>query len=315
MRSTFKQLLGFVGGLALLFTLPGLMPAAVAQSTDGGLPTRTFVTVRSKGDSAPPVTQADVQLKENGKPAQITGWSPALSSGKGIELAFVVDDSLRGNVGVQLNDVRAFFKTLPPNVDIFVGYMQNGRVAPATQGFTADHEAAAQALRVPMGIPGGNASPYFCLSDFVQKWPARRSDKARLVFMVTNGVDNYTGVNPLNQDSPYVDSAIKDAQKAGVLVYSLYYTDQGVRGGAASYSGQNYLSKVAQETGGVSYYQGTFNPVSFTPFLNQFHGDMERLFELRFLSLKSGLQPIKLSTDVKGVKLAAPELVFVGEPE
>ncbi len=135
------------------------------------------------------------------------------------------------------------------------------------------------------------------------------------MFTVTNGVDNYTGSNPLDMDSPYVDDAIRDAQKAGVLVYSLYYPDNGMRGARGALSGQSYLSKMAEETGGVSYYQGMFTPVSFEPYLKQFHGDLDRLFELRFLSPKNGLQPIKLSTDVQGVKLTAPEQVFVGEPE
>jgi hypothetical protein len=316
MRVICKRILGIAGGLALMFILPGVMPAAVAQSMDsGGLPARTYVTFRSKAAAASAVTQADVHLKEDGKPVQVTGLAPVLSDGRGIELAFVIDDSLRGNVGEQLNDVKAFFQTLPAGISVFVGYMQNGHVAPAMQGFTTDRTAAIRALRVPMSIPGGNASPYFCISDFVQRWPSRRSSKVRVLFTLTNGVDNYTGTSPLNVDSPYVDDAIRDAQKAGVLVYSLYFPDQGMGGGGASYSGQNYLSKMANETGGTTYYQGSFSPVSLAPFLKQFDGDLNRLFELKFLSPKNGLQPIRLSTDIKGVKLTAPEQVFIGEPE
>ena len=311
MQNICKKLLKYASGLAFLFTLFGI--TAVAQ--DGVLPAKTYVAVRSKADPAPAVAQTSVQLKENGKPVQVTGWSPVLSSGKGIEMAFVIDDSLRANVANQLNDIRAFFKTLQPGVSVFVGYMQNGRVVPATKGFTTDREAAIKSLRVPMGVPGGNASPYFCLSDFAQKWPLPPDGNARVLFMITNGVDNYTGANPLNQDSPYVADAIKDAQKAGVLVYSLYFADQGVGGGAASFSGQNYLAKVSEETGGVTYYQGTFNPVSFAPYLKEFNTELGRLFELRFLARASGLQPIKVSVDVKGVKIGAPEQVFVGSPE
>jgi hypothetical protein len=315
MRQIFRQLFKISGGLALFFTLTGLTLAAAGQNLDsGGLPARTYVTVRSKAASAPAVAPADVRVKESGKPVQVTGWSPVLSDGRGIELAFVIDDSLRGNVGVQLNDIKAFFQTLPPGISVFVGYMQNGHVTPATQGFTTDRTAAIQALRVPMGIPGGNASPYFCISDLVKSWPSRRNGNARVIFTVTNGVDNYTGANPLNTDSPYVEDAIRDAQRADVLVYSLYYPDQGV-GAGASTSGQNYLSMMAEQTGGTTYYEGSFTPVSFAPFLKQFDGDLNRLFELKFLSPKSGLQPLKLSTDVKGVKLTAPEQVFVGEPE
>jgi hypothetical protein len=310
MRMTGKNLAGY------LVFFCGLAGVAMAQSMEsGGLPAKTYVAVRSKADPAPPVAATDVQMKEAGKPVQVTALSPALKAGKGIELAFVVDDSLRGNVANQFNDIKAFFRALPPGVDVFVGYMQNGHVVAETQGFTNDREALVKALRIPMGVPGGNASPYFCVSDLVKNWPAKRDGKARLLFMVTNGVDNYTGDNPLNQDSPYVDDAIKDAQKAGVLVYSLYFADQGVGGGRASFSGQGYLQKTSQETGGVAYYQGSFNPVSFAPYLSQFNGELLRIFELDFMAHSSGLHPIKVTTDVKGVKLGAPDQVYVGEPE
>jgi hypothetical protein len=313
MRHAYKSILGFTGGLALIVALSGMLSAAVAQSLEsGGLPAHTYVTVHSK--TAPALGQADLHLKEGGKAAQVTGWSPVEGTNKNIELAFLFDDGLRANVGTQFDDIKAFFRALPPSVDLFVGYMQNGHVIATTHGFTADHEAAAKSMRVPMGVAGINGSPYFSLSDFVRGWPSAHRGKIRIVFMVTNGVDNYTGANPMNGDSPYVDAAIHDAQKAGVLVYSLYYPDAGM-GDRGSFSGQGFLSQAAEATGGATYYEGTLPPVSFDPYLKQFYADLGRLYELKFLAPKSGLQPIKLSTDVKGIKLSAPEQVYVGEPE
>jgi hypothetical protein len=273
------------------------------------------VVERSKADPPPALTPANVQVKEDSKPAKVTGLTPVLSSGQGIELAFVLDDSLRGSVSLQLNDIRDFFKVLPPGVSVFVGYMQNGRVVPATQGFTTDPAVASKALRIPMGAPGGNASPYFCLSELAKNWPSNDRRKALVAFLVTNGVDNYTGINPMDQTSPYVDSAIRDSQRAGVLVYSLYYTDRGLGGHYASFSGQSYLQKVSEETGGRAYYEGTGNPVSFSPFLKQFNGELTRIYELHFIASKAGLQPLKVTTDVKGIKLGAPDNVFVVQPE
>ena len=86
-----------------------------------------------------------------------------------------------------------------------------------------------------------SASPYFCLSEFAKNWPgtpveARRNPealdamgpaaagtrKARFVLMITNGVDPYNGsTSILNQDSPYVATAVRDAQRAGAAVYSI----------------------------------------------------------------------------------------------
>ncbi len=111
MQLTFKRFTGIIGGLALLFALPGLISTAIAQDMEsGGLPAHTYVTVHSKADPAPAVTKANLQLKESGKPVQVTGWSQVESSGKSIELAFVIDDSLRGTAGVQMNDVKTFFQ-------------------------------------------------------------------------------------------------------------------------------------------------------------------------------------------------------------
>ena len=157
--------------------------------------------------------------------------------------------------------------------------MQNGRVVSANDmpGFTTDRAAAAQSLRLPMGIRGASASPYFCLSDFVKNWPSNAENqsgpqsqqpthKARIVLMITNGVDPYNGsTNITNQNSPYVATAVTDAQRAGVPVYSIYYNEVGFGRGRGSFSGQSYLPQVAQGTGGATYYQGTGNPVSLAP--------------------------------------------------
>ena len=67
--------------------------------------------------------------------------------------------------------------------------------------------------------------------------------KARFIMVLTNGVDPYNGsISVMNQDSPYVDTAIHDAQRAGVAVYAIYFGDAGIRGGAADNSGQDYLA-------------------------------------------------------------------------
>jgi hypothetical protein len=73
----------------------------------------------------------------------------------------------------------------------------------------------------------------------------------------------------MNQNSPYVDAAVQDAQREGTPIYSIYFTDAGY-GRRGGFSGQNYLSEIADGTGGVSLYNGTGNPVSLAPYLAQF---------------------------------------------
>ena len=162
------------------------------------------------------------------------------------------------------------------------------------------------------------------LSDFVKNWPSaaegnaapqqQPTHKARIVLMITNGVDPYNGSTSItNQDSPYVQSAILDAQRAGVPVYSIYFTDAGFRGGRGSFSGQSYLQQVADGTGGISYYLGTGNPVSLAPFLNQFKGALAETYVATFpVDANKKIVSLKLATTAPKTKLRGPDQVHPG---
>ena len=217
-----------------------LAASVFSFAQEGPVTTQSIVTVNSKSPQT--LTSNNLTVKVNRHEAQVSNVLAVQSNST--QVALLIDDGLRTSVGRQLPDLKNFITSLPAGVEIFVGYMQNGRVVPA-QDFTTDHAAAAANLRLPMGSPGMSASPYFCLSDFVKKWPGGSSadgalmgPKVRFVMMLTNGVDPYNGsTNMANQNSPYVDAAIADAQRAGVPVYSIYYGDTGFRGGNASFSG------------------------------------------------------------------------------
>jgi hypothetical protein len=132
--------------------------------------------------------------------------------------------------------------------------------------------------------------------------------------MITSGVDPYNGsVSILNQNSPYVAAAATDAQRAGVPVYSIYYGAAGIRGGAASFSGQSYLQQVAQATGGRAYYLGTGNPVSLAPFLSQFKKAMAETYVATFDTPSSkDLIRFKASTKLPGTKVRSADQIRSG---
>jgi hypothetical protein len=300
----------------LLFA-SALFASPLLYAQEGPTPTQAVVTVDAKAPQA--LTAQNLKAKVNNHEAQITAVAPVVATGT--QVALLIDDGLRTSVGRQLSDIRNFIQALPNGVEIFIGYMQNGRVVSA-QDFTTDHAAAAGNLRIPMGSAGISASPYFCLSDFVKNWPGGESSegsvrmpKARFVMMLTNGVDPYNGsVSPLNQNSTYVDTAIRDAQRMGAKVSSIYYGNAGIRGGAASFSGQNYLAQVADGTGGHAYFQGTMSPVSLTPFFDQFRKAMAESFVATFpASAKNNdLVDLKFSTSLKSTRLEAPSKVKPG---
>ena len=212
--------------IRLLLLASLALPAfASAAAQEGVLVTQALVRADSKADVMP--TADSIKLEVNSKQTPLIALTPVKPSG--VQVALLIDDGLSRSAGIQLNDMRAFASMLPPDVELMIGYMENGTVRMASP-FSTDHAAAAQAIRLPMGLPGESASPYFCLSEFVKNWPEGGSGapKARIVMMITNGVDPYNGSTRLsNQDSPYVASAVTDAQRAGVAVYSIYYRDSG----------------------------------------------------------------------------------------
>ena len=293
-----------------------LLASPVLLGQEGPVPTQTIVTLDGKAPQTP--SPQTIKLKINGHDSEVSGLARIPSNG--VQVALLIDDGLRSSVGRQLNDLKSFIASLPAGTEIFIGYMQNGRVT-GSQDFTTDHTAAAGNLRIPLSTPGASASPYICLSDFIHRWPGAAGDagttptsKARFVMMLTNGVDPYNGsVSPTNQNSVYVDNAVRDAQRAGIPVYSIYYGDTGFRGGAASFSGQNYLSQVAEGTGGRAYFQGTGSPVSVAPFLDQFRNSIAESFVATFnASGRSDMVDIKFSTSLPGTKLRAPERIRPG---
>ncbi len=299
--------------ITMLGMLAGGPTLACAQEipNEGPVPTSALVSVTSKSDT--PLNPQMLHLQVNRHDSPITAVTPV--SPASAQIAILIDDGLRGSFALQLKDIQNFIEQLPAGTQVLVGYMQNGSVR--TSGFTANHEQAASQLRIPFSNFDASASPYFCLSSFVKQWPSNQPG-ARFVLMITNGVDPYNGrPSILNQDSPYVQTAQEDAERAGVAVYSIYYGDTGLRGGRGSFSGQSYLDQVGDATGGESFYHGSITPVSFAPYLAQFRKAITESYLVSFLTSATHekgntLTDIKLTTSQPGVKIHAPQSVHPG---
>jgi hypothetical protein len=315
-----------------LVTAALLLPLSAVAQNEGLVATQTLVRADSKENVIPAATAIALQL--NGKSTPLTSLQPIPPSGA--QVALLIDDGLSRSAGIQLGDLKGFAEDMPPGVEVFVGYMRNGTVDQVVP-FTTDHAQAAAAVRLPLGQPGISASPYFCLSEFVRHWPGAGSNfgdrgptetdgapgpqKARFVILVTNGVDPYNGsTSILNQDSPYVASAAVDAERAGVSVSAVYYSDAGFRGGRGSFSGQSYLSQVADATGGTVFNMGPINPVSLKPYFDQFAHQLSETYIATFPADagnggKEHLVRLKMNTSIPKLKLRYPQNVRPGNLE
>ena len=135
------------------------------------------------------------------------------------------------------------------------------------------------------------------------------------MIVVTDGIDRLYGTGDL-QD-PYLDEAIDNALRTGIIVSAIYTPSVGHFGHSywQTYWGQIYLSRLADETGGEAYSIGfTGPPVSFTPFLEDVEKRLMHQYILTFLAKppkKAGWQPIRLMTEVPNADLVAPGRVWV----
>jgi hypothetical protein len=291
--------------------LPGLLAvfffAGLVSAQDQ--PTSVLVTVEAQKDAAPPnVTKDDVMVFVDNQRMRVTNWVPVQSDGIGLQLWLLIDDGTSSELGNQLEDLRKFVLEQPSTTQIGIGYLRNGSVL-ALQKPTADHALAAKAIRLPIGQPGASSSPYLALIDLIQKWPA--GEQAREVLMVSSGIDPDNGPGPLN---PYLDHAIAVAQRAGVVVNSIYFASAGHFGHSLWQInwGQNFLSHLAEDTGGEFFWQGSFNPVSFDPYLKELNQHFGNQHILTFLAHGNpGQARLKLKTEVPHVTLVGPSKVYL----
>ena len=294
----------------------GLMAAvspAFAQGSDGVAAQAVITVLGKNSEAAAPLQEKDFTVQVGGKPANITDLVPLRGDRAGLEFVVLIDGSARTSLGTQMGDIERFVKQLPPTTEVAIAYMQNG-AAVFAQPFTADKQKALEALHLPSGSPGSSASPYFCLSDLAKKWPSTNQANRREVVMITDGVDPYN--LRFDPDNPYLQAAINDSIRAGLIVDSIYWHDQGRYdvGAYQNNAGQSLLLLVAQATGGKTYWQGFGNPVSLAPFFDDLSRRLQNQYELGF-EVKGKVKPeiaaLKVKLTMPDTKMDAPQRVAI----
>jgi len=296
-------------GLAALMAA-GLLPMtaqAFAQSIGQG---RAVVTVFSKhSEVAPTIAQQDVSVKANGKDATVTGWAQFKGPTAGLELVVLIDGGAR-NMGREFEEIGHFVESLGPDTKVAIGYMQNGYVAMAGP-LTLDHKQALSGLHLPAGP---TANPYFCLSSLAQKWPSQDHTVRREVLMFSDGVDPEN--RRFDPDDPYVQSAIRDSSRAGMVIYTIYWRTPVDRSDSAMTQdgGQSLMNELSDATGGYNYWTGSGNPVTFQPFFDDLLRRFDNQYALDFtarMDRKPAVESVKIKVEGIGLQVTAPQQVFV----
>ena len=279
---------------------------------------RAVVTIvpSEKNGNVGEVPAQNLKVKINGKESTVTSFTPLQESNSPVELVLLIDGGARSSLGTQFNDIETFVKEMPANTKIGIAYMENGRTAFASP-LSSNAADVLKGLHLSAGAPGENASPYFCLSDLAKNWPSHDRTARREVLMITDGVDNYE--RRFDPEDPYVDSAIKDSVRAGLVVYSIYWKNTGRfnSGWYETNAGQNLLLLVTQATGGNSYWEGVGNPVSLQPYFQDLRRRLNHQYELSFTAPSKGkpeVQSMKVDLHVPSAKVDAPQQVLVTGP-
>jgi hypothetical protein len=263
-----------------------------------------IVTAEGHHGMAPPdVIGDEVSVEVNKRPARVEKWIPLRGDQASLELYIVIDDGEDADLGNQFGSLKTFISGQPDTTRIGLAYLRNGSaniVAP----LTTDRTQLAKALRIPLGEPGIAASPYMGIADLIKKWPA--ANARREVLLISSGADPWSPPDPENL---YLRKAIADAQRAGILVHSMYYAGAGHMG--HSYArinwGQNYLSELGDETGGEAYWQGFGSPVSLDPWLEDLAQRLRNQYLLTVTAddTKGGVKPVRVRVAAPGVSLVA----------
>lgn len=287
-----------------------------AEAPSNGPEVRMTVTMVRRNQKAPKsIAAADVLVYQNKERRPVVSWARA--QGNAQDLAILVDDSLASSFGVQIGDLKNFITALPASTRVAVAYAKLGS-SNMTQDFTANHEKAANAFRLPVGRANEGASIYMAVTDFVKRWP--EGSNPHDLLLISDGIDLYRGVMDSQPGlNPELQEAIQAAQRKGVTVYTLFADTAGLthRNLFLVNNGQSCLSLLTLETGGQSYFEGFQTPVSFRPFLEKLAAALDEQYVLTFQAQavkKAGFEPVRVTTEQPGIGLLAPVRVYVPAP-
>jgi hypothetical protein len=187
-----------------------------------------------------------------------------------INLAILIQDDLVSQVGNELGVTKEFIRSLPQGSNVMVGYITTGTLQ-VRQPFTTDLNKAASSLRITRSTPNAAAyNPYVEVIEALRAFDNVSGRKA--ILLVSDGLDTSHGFDvSAAANSIDLKRAIREANKRDTAVYTFYAPSTGFTSRsrlAASY-GQSSLNRLADETGGKAFFQGTTGFVSFDSYFRR----------------------------------------------
>lgn len=273
------------------------------------IPISIYTREELRADQAEEFVQVDRLVVQEDKEDQ-TILSIRSIANTPLTLAIVIQDDLTSTFNLQINDLARFIRGLPRGSRVMVAYVRGGALN-VRQRFTEDLDRAASSLRITAGVSGGANGPYGGLSDTLKYFDAQPAGR-RAVLLVSDGLDGSQGVLGFGPvQSVELDQAILRSQRRSVAVYSIY-SPTGLTQNADSRivtAAQSALQRLAEETGGRPFFQGSLPPISFVPFLKDLGILLNRQFALTYLSthMKKGYHRVAVSSSNPVIRIEHPK--------
>lgn len=228
-----------------------------------------------------------------------------------LALAILIQDDLSSSFNLQLKDMKKFIRSLPRGSRVMVAYMRGGTLQ-IRQRFTDDLDRAADSLRIVASSPSvAPRNPFDGVVDALDRFDALPAGR-RAILLISDGLDSTQGLgNSTPTESIDLERAATRAQRRSVAVFSIYHPASLTESenGRLVLNGQGSLAKIADETGGRAFFQGSIAPITLEPFFRDLNLLLNRQFLLSYLSthMKRGYHRVEVTSTNPAVKIEHPK--------
>lgn len=292
------------------FVFPGFIAAILAVSAnaqDGKArgapkPVTVPVSIRLRGGAPTEMRFIDFLLREDGDVQQEVSRRTPLDSP--MTLAILFQDDLVSSASVDVKNMSTFVLNQPGGSRVMIGYIRPGSLD-VRKKFTNELDRVAQSIRAPLGLASAGAyNPFVEIIEGLRRFDSQPMGR-RAMIVVSDGID-VDNSNPTQ--SIDLQRAITEAQRRAVAIYAIFVPPAATALQSLSLNGQSCLHRLAEETGGRAFFQGTAAPVSFDPFLKEIDLLMSRQLALTYRSTHTnkGFHKLDIKPLEKDVEIRHP---------
>jgi VWFA-related protein len=288
--------------LAALAGTAGIAPAFAGGKRgedDQGQVKKVTVTVVDDDNAVPAISPKDFAVyrgKTRQEVLEVKGPAEAP-----VNVAVLIQDGLDVGVGHELDTIKDFIQGLPEGSKVMVGYLR-GTHLQVTQDFTTDRAEAAEAIRLPLSTPGSvSSAPFQNLVEALRRFDGLEGRNQ--VVMVSSGLElNRDLASAAPSRNIDLDRVIARAQRQGIPVYGIFANMAGPFGrrNVAITYGQGSLNRLAHETGGKAFFNGT-SFVTFDHALATIKRDMQHQYLINYRADGDG--ELEVTVETPGVEV------------